>query len=45
VSPVMVGAGHPALPAGARVQLELLGERRFSGGVVHLHYAVGSASV
>src|SRR4051812_10749557 len=44
VSPVVVGAGTPSLPAGVRVQLELLDERRFGNGVVHLHYAV-SASV
>jgi dihydrofolate reductase len=40
VSPTIVGAGNPALPAGAHVDLELLNERRFPGGVVHLHYAV-----
>jgi dihydrofolate reductase len=42
VSPVIVGAGNPALRAGARVDLELLNERRFAGGVVHLHYSVSS---
>jgi dihydrofolate reductase len=45
MSPVIVGAGNPALPAGTRAQLELLGERRFGNGVVHLHYGVGPASV
>ena len=45
LNPVIVGAGQPALPAGARVQLELRGERRFAGGVVHLHYGVGPARV
>jgi dihydrofolate reductase len=40
VSPVLVGAGNPALPAGARAQLELRGERRFDNGVVQLHYGV-----
>jgi dihydrofolate reductase len=40
LSPVVVGGGNPALPAGARVDLELLGERRFANGVVHLHYGV-----
>jgi dihydrofolate reductase len=40
LSPVIVGAGNPALPAGARAQLELLGERRFGNGVVQLHYGV-----
>jgi dihydrofolate reductase len=38
LSPVVVGGGNPALPSGARVDLELLGERRFGNGVVHLHY-------
>ncbi|HXD58073.1 MAG TPA: dihydrofolate reductase family protein [Thermoleophilaceae bacterium] len=43
VNPVIVGAGNPALPSGARVRLELLGERRFASGVVQLHYAVCNA--
>jgi dihydrofolate reductase len=38
VSPVVVGGGNPALPDGVRVDLELLGERRFGNGVVYLHY-------
>jgi dihydrofolate reductase len=38
LSPVVVGGGNQALPAGVRVQLELLDERRFGNGVVHLHY-------
>ena len=38
--PVIVGAGQPALPRDVRVPLELLDERRFAGGVVHLHYRV-----
>jgi dihydrofolate reductase len=36
--PVVVGAGTPALPSGVHWTLELLGERRFAGGVVHLRY-------
>jgi len=40
LSPVVVGGGNPALPAGARLDLELLGERRFGNGVVHLRYRV-----
>ena len=36
--PVLVGGGKPSLPDNVRVQLELLGERRFGSGVVHLHY-------
>jgi dihydrofolate reductase len=38
LTPVIVGGGTPALPDDVRVQLELLDERRFSNGVVHLHY-------
>jgi dihydrofolate reductase len=38
-SPVIVGAGKRALPEGARIELELIGERRFGNGVVHVHYA------
>jgi hypothetical protein len=37
-NPIIVGAGKPALPSDARVGLELLDERRFASGVVHLHY-------
>ena len=40
VSPVVVGGGTQALPDGVRVQLELLDERRFGNGVVHLHYRI-----
>jgi dihydrofolate reductase len=38
--PIIVGGGRRALPAGVRRQLQLLDERRFSSGVVHLRYAV-----
>jgi dihydrofolate reductase len=38
LSPVIVGGGTKALPEEVRVQLELLEERRFGNGVVHLHY-------
>jgi dihydrofolate reductase len=40
LSPVVVGGGNPALPDNVRLGLELLDERRFSNGVVHLHYRV-----
>jgi hypothetical protein len=33
-----VGAGNPALPRNVRVMLELLDERRFGNGMVHLRY-------
>ena len=38
VTPVVVGGGTRALPDGVPVTLELLDERRFGNGVVHLHY-------
>ncbi len=38
VWPVTVGAGKPALPADARLGLELLDERRFANGVLLLRY-------
>ncbi|HEY6399327.1 MAG TPA: dihydrofolate reductase family protein [Solirubrobacteraceae bacterium] len=38
VMPIVVGGGTRALPDHARVDVELLGERRFAKGVVHLHY-------
>ena len=38
ISPVVVGSGKAALPGDVRVPLELVDERRFGNGVVHLHY-------
>lgn len=38
--PVLVGGGKRALPDGIRSDLSLVDERRFEGGVVHLHYRV-----
>jgi dihydrofolate reductase len=38
VSPVVVGGGKQALPDKVRIGLELLDERRFGNGVVHLRY-------
>jgi dihydrofolate reductase len=40
VVPVIVGGGGKALPDDVRLDLELLDERRFAGGTVHLHYRV-----
>jgi dihydrofolate reductase len=40
--PIVVGGGTRALPDDVRVQLELLDERRFGSGVVHLRYRVGA---
>ena len=42
VSPVVVGAGKPALPDGLRLDLELEDERRFGNGALHLHYRLAS---
>jgi dihydrofolate reductase len=42
VAPIVVGAGKQALPDDVRVELELVGERRFESGMVHLHYRVRS---
>ena len=38
--PIVVGGGKRALPDNVSVQLELLDERRFANGVVHLHYRI-----
>ena len=38
LNPVVVGGGAAALPDGARLDLDLLDERRFGSGVVFLHY-------
>jgi dihydrofolate reductase len=37
VTPVVAGGGKRSLPRNVRLELELLDERRFEGGVVHLH--------
>ena len=39
-APVLVGGGKRALPDGIRVPLDLLDERRFRSGSVHLHYRI-----
>jgi dihydrofolate reductase len=38
LNPVVVGGGTAWLPGGLHLELELLDERRFDGGVVHLHH-------
>ncbi|MCW2994044.1 MAG: deaminase [Conexibacter sp.] len=40
LSPIVVGGGKPSLPDGVRLGLELLDERRFAGGAVHLRYRI-----
>jgi dihydrofolate reductase len=42
LNPVLVGGGKAALPDHVWAELELIGERRFSGGVVHLGYRVAA---
>jgi len=42
LSPVIVGGGNRALPDGVRLDLELVDERRFGNGVIHLHHRVRS---
>jgi len=38
LAPIIVGGGKRSLPDHVRLQLELLDERRFGNGMVHLHY-------
>ena len=38
VAPIVVGGGKRSLPSNVRLDLELLDERRFGGGVVYLRY-------
>jgi dihydrofolate reductase len=42
LAPVVVGSGTQSLPDGIRVGLELLDERRFRNGMVHLRYGVSA---
>jgi dihydrofolate reductase len=38
VAPVVVGGGTRSLPDGVRLKLDLVDERRFANGMVHLRY-------
>jgi len=38
--PVVVGSGKPALPKDLRLNLELIDERRFGNGAVHVAYRI-----
>lgn len=38
IAPILVGGGLAALPQGMRLNLELVEEKRFSGGTVFVHY-------
>jgi hypothetical protein len=39
---MILGGGKPALPAGVRIDLELLDEHRFGNGVLQLRYRVST---
>lgn len=43
IGPVIVGGGRKWLPEGVQLGLELVNERRFANGMVHVHYRVRSA--
>lgn len=38
LAPAIVGGGKPSLPPGVRLDLELVEERRFDGGMAYLRY-------
>ena len=40
LNPILVGGGKRALPDNVRARLQLIDERRFRSGVVHLHYRI-----
>jgi dihydrofolate reductase len=42
VAPVLVGGGTRSFPDDVRHDLELLDERRFGSGTVHLHYRLSN---
>ena len=42
VSPILVGGGKRALPDRVHARVELLDERRFGSGVLHLHYRISA---
>ena len=42
IAPVVVGGGNRCLPNHVRLNFELLDERRFGSGMVHLHYRTGT---
>jgi dihydrofolate reductase len=43
VAPIVVGGGNQSLPNDVRLKLELVDERRFGNGVVHLRYRTGTS--
>jgi riboflavin biosynthesis pyrimidine reductase len=42
IAPIIAGGGNPYLPGKVRVKLELLDERRFDNGLVHVRYRAKS---
>ncbi|HSK14819.1 MAG TPA: hypothetical protein VK915_01485 [Gaiellaceae bacterium] len=44
LAPVLVGGGKQALPEGVRLELQLLDERRFYGGMVYPRYPPSPAA-
>jgi dihydrofolate reductase len=42
LNPIVVGGGNPALPSDVHIGLELIDQRRFDSGVIHLHYRARS---
>jgi dihydrofolate reductase len=42
IAPIILGSGNPYLPGKVREQLELLDERRFDHGLVHVRYRAKS---
>ena len=42
IAPKVVGGGKQALPNNLKLNLDLLDERRFTSGFVHLHYQVNN---
>jgi dihydrofolate reductase len=42
IAPIIVGGGNPYLPGKVAVKLELLAERRFANGLVHVRYRAKS---
>jgi dihydrofolate reductase len=45
IAPIVVGGGNRALPDDVRLDLELLDERRFGNGTVHLRYRPSEGSL
>jgi dihydrofolate reductase len=43
VTPIVVGGGNAALPQNVRATLDLVDQRGFASGAIHLHYRVRSS--